>query len=64
MFPHSGIESKFLDEFYIMDVILNRCPSADGMEVDDDCASPTPEDGESEDRVVLVQSYEPEDEAD
>jgi hypothetical protein len=90
MFPNTGIESEFLDEFYIMDVILNRCPSpdgkgvnddsappTDGMEVDDDSVPPTdgmeahddsaphtPEDGGLEDHVVLVRSYEPEDEAD
>ena len=27
MFPASGLQSEFLDEFYIMDVILNRAPS-------------------------------------
>ena len=27
MFPESGLQSEFLNEFYIMDVILNRAPS-------------------------------------
>jgi hypothetical protein len=27
MFPESGLQSEFLDEFYVMDVILNRAPS-------------------------------------
>ena len=26
MFPESGLQSEFLDEFYVMDVILNRAP--------------------------------------
>jgi hypothetical protein len=90
MFPNTGIESKYLDEFYIIDVILNRCPSrggkgvngdsappTDGMEVDDESAPPTDgmegdnysepptsEDGETEDCVVLVCSFKPEDEGD
>ena len=64
MFPNTGMESEYLDEFYIIDVILNRCPSPGGNGINDDSAPPTPEDGETEDRVVLVQSYKPEDEAD
>ncbi|KAI2495151.1 hypothetical protein MHU86_19382 [Fragilaria crotonensis] len=27
MFPESGLQSEFLNEFYVMDVILNRAPS-------------------------------------
>jgi hypothetical protein len=27
MFPGSGLQSEFLNDFYIMDVILNRAPS-------------------------------------
>ncbi len=27
MFPESGLQSEFLNEFYIMDVALNRAPS-------------------------------------
>ena len=66
MFRESGTVSEFLDEFYLMDVILNRCPYRDGDEVgDNDCAPPPSlEEGEAEDRVRLVRSYKPEDEAD
>ena len=28
MFPESRIESEFLNEFYVMDVVLNRAPKA------------------------------------
>lgn len=27
MFPESGLQSEFLNEFYVMDVVLNRAPS-------------------------------------
>jgi hypothetical protein len=64
MFPNTRMKSEYLDEFYIIDVILNRCPSPGGDRIDNDSAPHTPEDGETEDRVVLVQSYQPEDEAD
>ena len=59
MFRESGAVSEFLDEFYLMDVILNRCPYRDGDE-----ASPSLEEGEVDDCVRLVRSYKPEDEAD
>jgi hypothetical protein len=59
MFPNSGTESEFLDEFYIMDVILNRCPYLDGG-----APPPTLDEGEAEDCVRLVRSYKPEDDTD
>jgi hypothetical protein len=61
---NTGMESEYLDEFYVIDVILNRCPSPGGDGVDDDSVPPTPEDGETKDHVVLVRLYKPEDEAD
>lgn len=58
MFPDSGTVSEFLDEFYVMDVILNRCPhGGDGI-------APPPSEadgGEPEDHVRFVRSYKPED---
>ena len=51
MFPQSGIESVFTNEFYMMDVILNRAMSPDEGKEDED-------DG---DRVVLMGSFCPED---
>jgi hypothetical protein len=53
MFPNTGMESEYLDEFYIIDVILNRCLSPGGDGINDDSAPPTPEDGETEDRTNL-----------
>jgi hypothetical protein len=60
MFPESRIESEFLNEFYIMDVILNRAPSplTMGDLADDDdgrCHGVNP------DVVRPFRSYEPED---
>jgi hypothetical protein len=52
MFPGSGIESEFLNEFYVMDVILNRS------------LSPADEDDEGvvdPDVVVMSRAYEPDD---
>ena len=42
MFQESGTVSEFLDEFYPMDVILNRCPYRDGDEVGDNDRAPPP----------------------
>ena len=67
MFRESGTVSDSLDEFYLMDVILNRCPyDRDGDEVGDDDGAPPPslKEGKAEDRVRLVRSYNPEDKAD
>jgi hypothetical protein len=55
MFPDSGIESAFANEFYVMDVILNRAMSPDGGGV----GKVDPH--ESPDRVVLMRSSCPED---
>ena len=52
MFPKSRIESEFLNEFYVMDVVLNRAPKA----------AATGGDGETDCDVVRpVMSYKPED---
>lgn len=68
MFRESGTVSEYLDEFYLMDVILNRCPyGQDGNEVGDNDGAPPPSlnrEGEAEDCVRLVRSYKPEDKAD
>ena len=65
MFPASGTASRFLDDFYIMDVILNRCRYPDGTGGDDGARCPTLlRCGEAEDSVRLVRSYKPEDEDD
>lgn len=34
MFPESGLQSEFLNEFYVMDVVLNRAPSPAVMNAD------------------------------
>ena len=52
MFPGSGVESEFLNEFYVMDVILNRS------------LSPADKDNKgvfNPDVVVLSRAYEPDD---
>jgi hypothetical protein len=66
MFQESGTVSEFLDKFYLMDNILNRCPYRDGDEVGDNDRAPPPslEEGEAEDCVRMVRSYKPEDKAD
>jgi hypothetical protein len=40
MFRASGTASRFLDDFYIMDVILNRCPYPDEIKVNDGARRP------------------------
>ena len=60
MFPESRIESEFLNEFYIMDVVLNRAPSpeatGDTPENDDGVRH-----GVDPDVVRPFRSYEPDD---
>ena len=51
MFPASGTASRFLDDFYIMHVILNRCQYRDETRGNDGA-------------VRLVHSYKPEDQDD
>jgi hypothetical protein len=51
MFPSSGMESCFLSEIYVMDVILNRAPFVDSKA----------EGGGGDDDVLLVRSYQDED---
>jgi hypothetical protein len=51
MFPESGMRSNFLNEFYVMDVILNRRAAP---------STAVPKGGND---VCLTQSYDPEDEA-
>ena len=41
MFQESRTVSKFLGDFYVMDVIRNRCPYRDGIEVWDNDGAPT-----------------------
>ena len=67
MFPTSGTESSFLNEFYIMDVVLNRSPLSTDSNEDknddtkrrtgsgDDCA------GENADVVISGRAFEPDD---
>jgi hypothetical protein len=59
MFRKTGDTSSFLSEFYVMDVILNRSP-VPNLPDGDDNSSPLPVVG-SDDRVVMVKSYLPED---
>ena len=40
MFPESGLQSEFLNEFYIMDVILNRAPCSPAVSTGDGDADP------------------------
>ena len=53
IFQESGTVSEFLDKFYLMDVILNRCPYRDGDEVGDNNPPPSLEEGEAEDCIKL-----------
>jgi hypothetical protein len=55
MFPDSGIESAFANEFHIMDIILNQATSPDEGREDEDIAPG------SDDRIVLMGSFSPED---
>jgi hypothetical protein len=67
MFPTSGTESSFLNEFYIMDVVLNRSALSTDSNKDnnndtkgrtgsgDDCA------GENADVVISGRAFEPDD---
>ena len=63
MFPESGLQSEFLNEFYVMDVVLNRAPSpavltCDGKGVKSGCGRSS---GDNCDAVRPVLSCNPED---
>ncbi|KAI2499386.1 hypothetical protein MHU86_15098 [Fragilaria crotonensis] len=62
MFPFSGMESCFLSEIYVMDVILNRSPL---MKTEPSAELPTKKAASSvvggEDDVLLVRSYHEDD---
>jgi hypothetical protein len=53
MFPSSGMMSCFLNEIYVMDVILNRAPCSEEPALKSAKKAPTGDD----DDVVLVRSY-------
>jgi hypothetical protein len=60
MFPKSRIESEFLNEFYVMDVILNRAPSPARMGDPPDNDNGKRHDVDP-DVVCPFRSYKPED---